>query len=129
MGQVNLKKACVLHLKNIQIPLNKKLQRYYDSDLSLISSVVTEDNVLRFEWRFWNPTYKEVRHVPAYDEMVLFAAIGGYSGMVLGLSFLQIPDLLKAVFQFFLHCYSDVEVSTGETKKSEITESRIARMS
>lgn len=85
--------------------------------------------MLRFEWRFWNPTYKEVRHVPAYDEMVLFAAIGGYSGMVLGLSFLQIPDLLKAAFQFFLHCYGGVEVSTGETKKTEITENRIARMS
>ena len=114
-----------MHLKNIL----KELKGCYNSDLSFIFSVDTEENVLRFEWRFWNPTYKEVRHVPAYDEMVLFAALGGYSGMVLGLSFLQIPDLLKAVFQFFRHCYSDVEVPTGDTKKSEIKESRIARMS
>ena len=106
-----------------------ELQGYYNNGLSIISSLDTEQDVPRFEWRFWNPTYKEVRHVPAYDEMVLFAAIGGYSGMVLGLSFLQIPDLLKAVFQFFYHCYSDIEVSTGDTKMAKITETGITKMS
>ena len=118
----------MINFDNLRIT-RKSIASNVGFDLSFISSVDTEQNVLRFEWRFWNPTYKEVRHVPAYDEMVLFAAIGGYSGMVLGLSFLQIPDLLKAVFQFFRHCYNDVEDSTGDTKKTEVTECRIARMS
>ena len=68
-----------------------------------------DQNTVLFEWKFLNPTYKEVRHVAAYDGMVLFAALGGYSGMLLGLSFFQIPELMKSAFGFIRHCYQDTD--------------------
>ena len=79
--------------------------------------ILVKNNKTRtlFEWDFINPTYKEVRHVAAYDGMVLFAALGGYSGMLLGLSFFQIPALLKSAYEFIRHCYQDVD----ETKEKD----------
>jgi hypothetical protein len=79
-------------------------------------------NTVLFEWKFLNPTYKEVRHVAAYDGMVLFAALGGYSGMLLGLSFFQIPEVMKSVFGFIRHCYQDADetVEKNCTKDNEI---------
>ena len=73
--------------------------------------IVKNQSRALFEWDFINPTYKEVRHVAAYDGMVLFAALGGYSGMLLGLSFFQIPALIKSAYEFIRHCYQDVDES------------------
>ena len=47
---------------------------------------------------FPNPTYKEITQVKAYDEESFVGNVGGYIGMFLGVSLLQVPDLLNMVY-------------------------------
>ena len=48
---------------------------------------------------FPSPTYKEIIQVKAYDEESLLGYVGGYIGMFLGISLLQIPDIIKTTYK------------------------------
>ena len=48
---------------------------------------------------FSNPTYKEITQVKAYDEESFVGNVGGYIGMFLGISLLQLPELMNIVYK------------------------------
>ena len=48
---------------------------------------------------FQNPTYKQITQIKAYDEESFIANVGGYIGMFLGISILQIPDLVNLFYK------------------------------
>jgi hypothetical protein len=62
---------------------------------------VKEENLDFFEVNinFPNPTYKEITQLMAYNEENFVGNVGGYIGMFLGVSLLQIPELINLVYK------------------------------
>ena len=56
--------------------------------------------ILNYEARF-----KEIREVKAIDLHSLIGNIGGYVGMILGATFMQIPDCLMELFKIARRVY------------------------
>ena len=48
---------------------------------------------------FPNPTYKEITQLMAYNEENFVGNVGGYIGMFLGVSLLQIPELINLAYK------------------------------
>ena len=56
-------------------------------------------NFFEVNLEFPNPTYKEITQVKAYDEESFVGNVGGYIGMFLGISILQIPEYVNMVYK------------------------------
>ena len=54
------------------------------------------DVILRFRDM---PRFKEIRHVMAYDFQSAYGNAGGYIGVYVGWSFLQIPELIMYIYR------------------------------
>ena len=48
-------------------------------------------------------TYREIRQIRAYNAMALFGNVGGFIGMLLGYAFVQIPMLIRTLFESLEH--------------------------
>ena len=46
-----------------------------------------------------SPTHKEIKQIRAYTVMTLFGNVGGFIGILLGYALIQIPMLLRTLFE------------------------------
>ena len=48
----------------------------------------------------YSPEFFETTNVKSFGTVNLWASIGGYIGMILGLSFFQVPDIVSGIFNY-----------------------------
>ena len=66
--------------------------------------------------------YDETINVRSFGRANLWASIGGYVGMILGLSFFQVPDIVFGIFHYIKKkrmCTSEAQPISTETEVNE----------
>ena len=72
--------------------------------------------------------FEETTNVRAFGLTSLCGSIGGYIGMILGLSFLQVPDIVSGIFHYIprkkicsaFRCKSTPSTVDGETGEYDV---------
>ena len=75
--------------------IDSRYAEQWDKELS------NDEVLLRVLYR--SSTYREIRQIRAYNAMALLGNVGGFIGMLLGYAFVQIPMLLRTLFESLEH--------------------------
>ena len=74
--------------------VEKVLYSYDEYESPVSNTSIREDKLFQLILNFQGDTYMEIEQIPAYDIQSLFGNAGGYIGVFLGVSFLQLPFFL-----------------------------------
>jgi len=59
-----------------------------------------DDTIFKIKFRFSSDFIDETRNVRSFEKANLWASIGGYVGMILGFSFLNVPDIVLNMINY-----------------------------
>ena len=71
------------------------------------------------DYKFDQPTFREIHLLKAYTLSNLVGNVGGYIGMFLGYAFLHLPSLFKNAFQNTWKCIQQKKWNNSNTKVHE----------
>ena len=66
--------------------------------------------------------YKHIKNVKAFSEESLLSSVGGYIGIFLGVSFLQIPAVIKGLVAWLKNVYSRQQIGQGNDNNANVDE-------